>query len=162
MLKDATLSDCNQYRYNLFRKWNIDGNNLISFIGLNPSTADANNDDPTLIRCINFSKSLGYDGLILVNLFAYRSPSPKVMKAVEDAVGVKNDIYIIDAIRKTNKTILCWGNNGNHNFRDTELMKMIKTYRNNFYCFGKTAKNCPKHPLYLPKNTTLEPFYMNE
>jgi hypothetical protein len=158
MLKEATISDCNLYRYNLMRKWNLEGNNLVSFIGLNPSTADANKDDPTLLRCINFSKSLGFDGLILVNLFAYRSKSPTVMKQHTSPVGVENDIYIIDAIDQTNKTILCWGNNGTHKSRNLELYDLIKTHRESYYCLGKTMNNHPKHPLYLSRDTALEPF----
>ena len=110
MLKQATISTCDQYRYDLIRKWNPNGKNLVSLIGLNPSTADASKDDPTLVRCMNFSKSLGFDGLILVNLFAYRSTSPKAMKEFIDPIGGENDTYIIDAIARTNKTILCWGN----------------------------------------------------
>lgn len=158
MLRAATISTCNLYRYNLTRKWNLEGNNLVSFVGLNPSTADANKDDPTLLRCINFSKSLGFDGLILVNLFAYRATSPTVMKEHINPVGDENDVYIIDAINRTNKTILCWGNNGTHKSRDIELYNLIKPHRESCYCFGKTINNHPKHPLYLSKDTALESF----
>lgn len=158
MLKQATISTCDQYRYDLMRKWNPNGENLVSLIGLNPSTADANKDDPTLVRCMNFSKSLGFDGLILVNLFAYRSTSPKAMKEFISPIGEKNDAYIIDAIARTNKTILCWGNHGSHKSRDIEVLQLIKSYREEYFCFGQTKSNQPKHPLYLSKETSLESF----
>ena len=158
MLKEATISTCDLYRYNLTRKWNNEGNNLVSFIGLNPSTADASQDDPTLTRCINFSKALGFDGLILVNLFAYRSTSPKLMMEYDEPIGEENNTYIIDAISKTNKTILCWGNHGSYKSRDKELLELIKSYKESYYCFGLTKKNQPKHPLYLSKTTCLSSY----
>ena len=159
MLKQATISTCDQYRYNLIRKWNPEGNNLVSFVGLNPSTADANKDDPTLLRCISFSKALGFDGLILVNLFAYRATSPNVMKEFTHPVGAENDSYIIDAITQTNQTILCWGNHGSHQSRNIEHHDLIEPHREQYFCFGKTKGNQPKHPLYLSKETALEAFF---
>ncbi|MEH6667760.1 MAG: DUF1643 domain-containing protein [Psychrobacter sp.] len=162
MFRAATISNCNLYRYNITRKWNLEGDNLVSFIGLNPSTADASKDDPTLLRCINFSKSLGFDGMILVNLFAYRSTSPKAMKEFINPIGEENDAYIIDAIMQTNKTILCWGNHGVHKSRDIEIHNLIRTYRELNFCFGKTLSNQPRHPLYLSRNTPLERFYLAE
>lgn len=66
------ISDCGQYRYKLTRRWG-DGEQKGLFIGLNPSIADAEIDDPTIRRCIGFSSRFGCDELVVVNLFAYRA-----------------------------------------------------------------------------------------
>lgn len=57
------------YRYLLWREWDI-SNKTVSFIMLNPSRADAQINDPTITRCINFALSWGYGRLEVVNLFA--------------------------------------------------------------------------------------------
>ncbi|HDR1569813.1 TPA: DUF1643 domain-containing protein, partial [Pasteurella multocida] len=78
MNNNAIFSDCGTYRYVLWRIWDT----LlprITFIGLNPSTADESNDDPTIRRCINFAKKWGYGGIYMVNLFAYRSTDKSVI-----------------------------------------------------------------------------------
>ena len=72
MKSHATFSSCKKYRYSLFRIWDED-KPLVLFIGLNPSTADEKEDDPTIRRCINFAKQWGYGGLIMGNLFAFRA-----------------------------------------------------------------------------------------
>ena len=55
MKKSAIISDCNKYRYELHREWDKDKKKVL-FIMLNPSTADADNNDLTTIRCVNFAK----------------------------------------------------------------------------------------------------------
>ena len=72
MKKKANISDCGKYRYSLERHWG-EGNKTVIFVGLNPSIADAEIDDPTIRRCINFAKSWGYDRLIMLNISAYLS-----------------------------------------------------------------------------------------
>ncbi|GHX72979.1 hypothetical protein VCSRO16_3593 [Vibrio cholerae] len=72
MKNTAELSKCRKYRYALWRTWDSD-KPFAMFIGLNPSTADEKNDDPTLRRCINFAKSWGYGGVCMANLFAFRA-----------------------------------------------------------------------------------------
>jgi len=58
------ISPCGKYRYLLERKWGI-GLPCVTWIMLNPSTADAEKDDPTIRRCIGFSKAWGYGSLRL-------------------------------------------------------------------------------------------------
>ena len=62
---NATISDCQKYRYALSRTWD-DKNNTILFIALNPSTADEKNDDPTIRKCINYAKKWGYGSLLVL------------------------------------------------------------------------------------------------
>jgi len=81
MKSHATFSPCRKYRYSLFRIWDED-KSLVLFIGLNPSTADEKEDDPTIRRCINFAKQWGwgYGGLIMGNLFSFRATQPSDLK----------------------------------------------------------------------------------
>lgn len=79
VLNKAVISKCSSYRYTLERAWSRDPRYLM-YVMLNPSTADADNDDPTIRRCIGFAKLLGYDGILVGNLYAYRTPHPKVLK----------------------------------------------------------------------------------
>jgi hypothetical protein len=72
----AVLSECGRYRYVLTRTWDHDLA-ACAFIGLNPSTADAHEDDPTIRRCIRFARDWGHGGLIMLNLFAWRSTDPR-------------------------------------------------------------------------------------
>src|SRR5947199_273854 len=88
MVTDAVLSPCGEFRYLRKRQWGplTVGKKpaLLGFLMLNPSTADAAKDDPTIRRCIGFGKQLDYDGIIVANLFAYRSPHPEMLKTAED------------------------------------------------------------------------------
>ena len=93
----AIFSSCRKYRYILWRRWAVDCNaNYAMFVGLNPSTADETDDDPTIRRCIRFAKSWGYSGLCMANLFAYRATDPKDMLVATGPVGVENDKYLLE------------------------------------------------------------------
>lgn len=88
--KAAVLSDCAKYRYTLTRRWDHSLPAAV-FIGLNPSTADADLDDPTIRRCIRFARDWGYGALVMVNLFASRATDPADLPAGEMAIGPEND-----------------------------------------------------------------------
>ena len=92
--KGAIISDCQKYRYALWRNWDL-SKDKVMFIGLNPSTADHIEDDPTIRRCIGFAKSWGYGGLYMMNLFSYRTSNPSKLKNVKDPIGnPDNDEWI--------------------------------------------------------------------
>ena len=69
----AEISNDGQYRYLLGRRWDATLPEC-TFVMLNPSTADAKQDDPTIRRCINFAKSYGCGSLLVGNLYAFRDP----------------------------------------------------------------------------------------
>ena len=92
MKTDAKFSACRKYRYALWRTWDESKPNVM-IIGLNPSTADENENDPTITRCINFAKSWGYGGVCVTNLFAYCATVPSDMKASNDPIGSENDSW---------------------------------------------------------------------
>ncbi|WP_299078010.1 DUF1643 domain-containing protein [uncultured Paraglaciecola sp.] len=143
--KSAVISDCGCYRYKLERRWSAD-KRAVCFIGLNPSTADANLDDPTIRRCVNYAKSWGYGKLIMVNLFAFRATRPKDMMDALDPVGSGNDAWIDAAVAEADITIAAWGKHGS--FRD-RAKGMIDRHGPQYLKLNKDGS--PAHPLYLKK-----------
>lgn len=151
MNKSAIISNCKIYRYNLFRKWE-EGPSVL-FIMLNPSTADASQDDPTIRRCIGFAKKWGFGSLYIGNLYGYRSTNPKVINAMglNDAIGPDNWHHVHQMISKASKIVVAWGTHGTKGTH-----QMNRTLNNmKVWCLGKTKNGYPKHPLYLSKNTEL-------
>lgn len=139
------------YRYLLSRSWDY-RKPKITFVMLNPSTADAKQDDPTLRKCINFARILGYGSLQVVNLFAYRATKPCELRKVVDPIGPKNDYYIQLATRRASLIIVAWGTHGSFQGRDKVVQNLI--YRDqSLYCLGVTKDGYPCHPLYLEKST---------
>lgn len=101
MDKGAIISGCGKYRYSLWRTWDKKLPKVM-FIMLNPSTADAYEDDPTIRRCINFAKSWGYGGIVVGNLFAYRATNPKKLILIDDPSGSANHHYLTHMIERCN------------------------------------------------------------
>lgn len=153
MKKDAILSEDRKYRYILSRIWD-EAKPTVLFIGLNPSTADETTDDPTIRRCINFAKSWRYDGILMANLFAFRSTNSKGLYTEQDPVGSANDFYIKEYSDKPKLTIACWGNHGNFINHSEEVCKLV----NSLYCLDINKSGEPKHPLYVKHNTTPKPY----
>lgn len=142
---DAEISPCGTYRYSLVRRWGV-GHRSMLFIGLNPSTADANQDDPTIRRCVGFARAAGCDALVMANLFALRSTSPKMLKAVADPVGPDNDAWLDRLWAGSTIRVGAWGNWGKVNGRG----ELVATKYPDLECYGVTASGEPRHPLYLP------------
>lgn len=151
--RGAVISDCEKYRYVLTRGYNM---NYIPFVMLNPSTADAMEDDPTIRRCIGFARDWGYHGLVVLNLYAYRATDPKELKklSIEVAIGENNEDYWRHYLRDQEKVVCGWGNNANkevvERFWTFCLYHDVRTM-----CLGTTKSNQPKHPLYLKTDTQL-------
>lgn len=141
------------YRYLLWREWDSQSK-TVSFIMLNPSRADAEINDPTITRCINFAKSWGYGRLEVVNLFAYRTPHPSLLKQAAEPIGKDNDRHILESVKRCDRVILAWGNHGTWRKQDLYTFELLKSY-NHLYCFGITKRGCPRHPLYL--RSTIKP-----
>lgn len=155
METNAVISDCQKYRYKLTRLWD---ENLpyVHFVGLNPSTADAVINDPTITRCINFAKSWGYGGLIMTNLFAYRTPEPRILFAYNgDIIGPENDRYIQQGFAKAEKTVVAWGNHGIYNNRSVQVVRMLPEV----YCLKINQSGQPAHPLYLRTDARPKTFH---
>jgi hypothetical protein len=120
---------------------------------LNPSTADASKNDPTIHRCIQFAQSWGYGSLEVVNLFAYRTTTPIELQRIADPIGSKNDHYLVQAGQRAQMLILAWGNWGNLLGRDQAVLKLVNSHQS-VYCLGINQSGLPRHPLYV-KGTTM-------
>lgn len=145
MKKDAIISQDQLYRYSLSRIWDESLLKLL-IIGLNPSTADATLDDPTMRRCIDFAKSWGFGSLIMADLFAYRSTDPQNLYGAKDPIDPENNNYLLNLHQKCDQTLVAWGNHGNFLNRDNEVINLL---HKEIYCLGITKNNQPKHPLYI-------------
>lgn len=151
--KSAVISDCGQYRYTLQRRWDHIKIPLATFVMLNPSTADADNDDPTIRRCIGFAKALGWGGIQVVNLYALRSTDPKALWTAADPVGPDNDKHLTDVAQWADiasaPLIAAWGANARPD-RVTAVLALPHFDR--LTALGVTNKGAPRHPLYLPNS----------
>ena len=152
--KSAQFSEGGKYRYSLSREWGTGG--PVVFVGLNPSTADANVDDPTIRRMMGFARDWGFPGIIVVNLFAVRMTNPASLVGVADPVGRRNDEILSSIDQVADLVVVCWGNDGCFRDRDKEVAVILSEIRTPIKCFGLTGTGYPKHPLYLAKTTQLE------
>lgn len=160
MAMAALLSEDGLYRYWLARVWDLDLPPLI-FIGLNPSTADALQDDPTIRRCVGFARDNGFGSTVMVNLFAFRATEPKVMKLAADPIGPANDDWLVAAFKRAQesggKVIAAWGAHGQYKDRDYHVADLAERGGVNLWCLGKTQAGDPRHPLYIKADTAFEP-----
>lgn len=156
MKHEAIISECGQYRYLLKRDLGgiLNNGKTILFIMLNPSTADAKVDDPTIRRCVGFAKKWGYKTLYVGNLYGLRSSDPKVLLSNTDPVGERNDYYLEWMMEQSDTIVVAWGNNAKEDRIDDFLC--LKPMDNcDLYCLGMTKNKQPKHPLYISKETKL-------
>lgn len=149
----ARFSDCGAYRYALTRTWDADGER-IAFVGLNPSTADATQDDPTIRRIVSFARDWGFGGVDMLNLFAFRATDPRDMKAAPDPVGPANDRVLLDVTRRSAVTVAAWGVHGAHRDREAAIAGALGP----LWCLGTTRAGHPRHPLYLRRDTPRRPW----
>lgn len=120
------------------------------FVGLNPSTADAEQDDPTIRRCIGFAKEWGYGELLMGNLFAFRATNPAIMAAADDPIGPDNDMWLNELAEEASLVIAAWGA---HPIAASRAQQVVETL-DDVKCLGVTKGGHPRHPLYLPKTAT--------
>lgn len=170
--KGASISPCGKYRFSLWREWRgthdrknwhwlgfRDGAGAecgqpktALFVMLNPSTADAEVDDPTIRRCVNFAKAWKFERLEVVNLYAYRATEPKDLFSAGDAAHhYKNQEYIEKAARDSGIIICAWGAHGDEYQAETVRGWM---HSKDHFALGMTKGGKPRHPLYLRADAT--------
>ena len=135
------FSECRKYRYKLWRVWD-DNLPIVMCIGLNPSTANAIKNDPTITNLSKMLKILGYGGFYMMNLFAFISSHPADMLTCADAIG-DNDIKLKEVSEICDEVIFCWGN---FKQADERIKEVLPKYPN-AKCFGLTKSGKPFHPL---------------
>ena len=154
---DAVFSPCGHYRWWLERRWDSQRPALL-FIGLNPSRADGERDDPTLRRLQGFARAWGFGGLEVLNLFARISASPVLLRRCADPVGSENDLWLeqrLQALPADAAVWLGWGNGGAWRERDQQVLALIGEVLPpeggvQLLALGLTASGQPRHPLYVP------------
>lgn len=168
--RSAILSDCGKYRYVLSRWWDGASKKAqrVVFLMMNPSTADALTDDPTIRKCIGFAKRWGYGGINVINLFAYRSTDPQGLRGVFDLWG-PDYFYYFEGVTAGAPSVVCaWGCEDVlkvprlAHLRDEVLTKLrlsltLTSVDNDVLCLGFTKGGTPRHPLMLAYDTPLIP-----
>jgi len=132
------------YRYLLWRRWAEAASVL--FVMLNPSTADAQRDDPTIRRCIGFARAWGFGGVEVVNLFAWRATDPRELRRAADPIGPANDRAITLAAARSHAILAAWGVHGALLDRDRQVTALLAGSR--VRCLAHTGNGAPRHPLY--------------
>ncbi len=143
----ALFSPCGRYRYTLTRQFVFGKREQVCFVGLNPSTADAERDDPTIRRCRGYAFAWGFDRMVMLNLFAYRSTDPDALRLQEDPVGEDNDRHLRKVSRESELTVIAWGVRGDYLGRDQAVLPLLKDP----HYLKLTRDGHPQHPLYLKK-----------
>lgn len=153
----ADLSPCGRYRYRLWRIWDH-GRELCCWIMLNPSTADADEDDPTIRKCRGFAIRWGFGGMVVVNLFGFRATKPAALKCVGDPVGSDNDDFLFREARVIPSSnpwpdvIAAWGTKGGS--RAQEVLGRLGELGVRLHALRLTKDGHPEHPLYVPYSVT--------
>ena len=166
MAKGAILSDETPrplYRYRRWRAWGDTARRCV-FVGVNPSTADAVDDDHTIRKCVGFASRWGFGALDMVNLFAWRSTDQRGLLMAQDPVGVENECRIMQAFDTASRIVLAWGSGKTAAVRSLikgriqREAQLLYGYRHRVErgMLGETADGFARHPLMLPYETPFE------
>jgi hypothetical protein len=151
----ALLSDDGAYRYRL---WRGAGRSML-FVMLNPSTADASADDPTIRRCVSFAAREGCTRIDVINLFALRATDPKALAAHADPVGPDNRTHTDEALSMAVHCdfpiVAAWGAHGFAVSRAVAFAQAAARLRAPLLCLGTTKDGAPRHPLYVRADAPL-------
>lgn len=165
-LCSTVISPNGIYRYRLCRKYAglLDRPFLTPcvFVMLNPSTADADRDDPTIRRCLGYARAWGRGDLFVVNLFALRATDPSRLYAHADPVGPENEGIVREIVgfaRLTGGIVVCgWGRHGVLHHQDRAMLRWLRDEGVAPHCLATTRDGQPRHPLYLPRDLSPVPY----
>ena len=152
----AHISEDGVYRYSLHRSWDQRLGTCL-FVMLNPSTADANHDDPTIRKCVRYAKAWGFGQLLVGNLFAYRATDKAVMMRQADPVGPQNDATLAALASRADVTVAAWGADGGYLGRDLEVLALLRPLTS-IQCLGLNQNGTPPHPLFQSEQLRYRPF----
>lgn len=149
--RSAVLSDCGTYRYRLERQ--TPGEGATAIIMVNPSTADAENDDATIRKLIGFGQRHRWGKLLVGNLFAYRATDVRALATADDPVGPVNDLHLQAMADEAQRVVLAWGPQSKVPLRLrrrwANVWGELPAFKH-VYSIGSPAKcGHPKHPLML-------------
>lgn len=157
----AVLSACGAYRYRLERDVAMDGP-VYAFFGVNPSTADASENDATVRKWIGFTKRWGASRFIVGNVFAFRSKDVKRLAYEGNPWGDDNYFHVDQIMAQADILVPCWGSRIK---LPKKLHKSLDRFAERFdgygkpvMVFGRTASGDPTHPQMLGYDTKLVPW----
>jgi len=149
----AVLDHTRTYRFLLWRFW--DERPRVLFVGLNPSTGNELENDPTVNRWCDFARRWGYGGFYAVNLYPFITPHPEGLVA-PDCFHKANYPALQMTAGLSVLTVACWGDGIKRIDGGLKVADHVReTYLNEPMCFGLTLSGNPKHPLYLPGDAEL-------
>ena len=154
LIRGADICHWGNHRYRLWRYWDSE-KPVAGFVMLNPSTADAKCDDPTIKKCMRFAKSWGYGGIEVCNLFAWRATDKSEIMGVTDPIGLGNDVAIDALFSSVPKVVAAWGNDGSYKDRSYEI---AEKYAGKFHVLLLNKTGEPSHPLFLSENLRPKPW----
>lgn len=152
----AVFSPDRRHRYRLWRTWDPT-KPPCAWIMLNPSLADEHRLDPTLRKCLGFSKRWGHGGMLIANLFALVTPYPVKLRGAEDPVGVENDAHLRGVLLEHQRVVVAWGRVPMWAARRAAAVAALLG-GHDVWCLGETGDGGPRHPLYVPYDTPLRPW----
>lgn len=159
----AEFSPCEKYRYKLWRYFRENPTSIVNFLMLNPSTATATVQDPTVERCCRRVQSWGFDGLIVTNLFAWRSTHPAVLKTLHDPIGPENNTAIERAANESALIVCAWGKDGSIQNRGKQIRAALERKFLEKTSYLRLCKGGePEHPLYVPYSAFPKRFFDGE
>lgn len=150
----AVLSDDEEYRYQLSRTWD-ENKPVAGFVMVNPSTADATQDDQTITRCVKYANGMGFGKLVVANLFAVRSSDPSIIEEHSNPVGPENDEHLKAVREEAERLFAGWGTPGGKYERAREVTQLLGE---SLYSLETTKQGHPCHPSRTPYDITVEPF----
>ena len=145
----AIFSECGRYRYALERPLVLSPRFWLLWVGLNPSTAGAENNDATVSCMIRFTRDFGYDGLLLANMYAYRATQPRELWRAPgyDRIGPMADEHLNNLARRADDIVVCWGANANRDPTRVGHVKTLLRRHHELHTLGFTKGGHPVHPL---------------
>ena len=152
----AQFDSTRKYRYSLWRRWNPNAK-MAAFVMLNPSTADENIVDPTVLKCCQWVRAWGYGGLWVVNAFALRATDPAALRvaarAGQDPIGLENDEFIRQIAQECDEResliVVGWGRHATLLNRNQQMRNLLADFH--LPALGINKDGSPEHPLYLRK-----------
>ncbi len=151
--RGADISPCGLYRYSLWRTWDA-SKPVVLFVMLNPSTADADVDDPTIRKCMGFARRWGYGTLLVGNLYALRATDPRELDAANLPVGPGDFHALYDLATRADRIVAAWGakpNRGSYTRREARVLETLSDFgKRDVYALKLTKHGYPWHPLYAP------------
>lgn len=142
----AVLSSCDKYRYLLGRIWDP-ALPIIVWVMLNPSVADHAKPDPTIRKCVGFSTRWGGGGIVVANLFGWRSTDADMLLVQSDPVGPWNERAIEYAMSLTTAGLPAVAGWGKIRTRWDARAWQVTNVLRGAHCIGVNDNGTPRHPL---------------